>query len=911
MTSKDLLSTIEPSTGEQDGPCVSEILVIEVKGTEYPDRVPTTFWIVPTTHEDLSWYTTAVRTALRVAEHKDGILKFLDEDAHARFTFEQAGAVEEYIQRFRPEKRKLVERLFGEGRLEIIGSQIQPEIFLGGGEAFFWNLQAGKETCARLGVTPSKALYIPDTFGFPSTMPKMLRAAGIDNLIFSRGLGDEARELGAVFNWVADDGSGILAVPIPDGYGNGNKLGRWTEEDGTWKDLRDRPDLWSRSAADRIKYLVSTYGGRHDTIGLSHMLICNGSDFEEIDTEIRGIAAGCELLLQPDMPGVSLRFGTLEQYLEAVKASQDLDSLRVFSGELRGALEQPILRGVESARMPLKQALEEGERAIYAADALTALALLKARQEPAITYRHDLSILMTSLDWARKTITPVYSHDAICGCGTDEVYYDMHQRIRDAREIAEQVARDSLANLAGTSEIYSYRRRIGEKLSIVNTLPYRVRRAVEIPLRGPLSLARGFRAEVDGQETPVQIVKRSGNKLAALMVDVEGFSARQVCLRTDNRLSRRVRNTRENKPSIENEFYRVDGMPDGTIKVTDRQTGNIAFGLVFEEQADRGDEYTFCPLEGSVPLFANNCRVKARVIDQGPVLSELQISITASFPRRLTVDRKRRSRETARTTIVTSVKLAQGIDRIDFRTSIDNRSEDHRIRVTFRTPGMSETVLASEPFGIEERSVSVPLKKVSWCEQPQATSHNQGLVAAGGLALFNRGLPEYEASVTPDGKSNTLALTLLRGVGWLSRSDLSTRIGEAGPFLETPDAQCLGTHLFEYGIHFIRQENRAELLRRASDYRTDLEIGPPGVDLENVIRIDGDNWDISTLKPAKDGTGAILRLYNGSKCQSPARVGGEVRSARRVLADDVTPLGDGDARSVSMRGGEILTLKLT
>ena len=109
---------------------------------------------------------------MRVAEHKDGILRFLEEDANARFTFEQAGAVEEYLQRFRPENRKLVERLFSEGRLEIIGSQIQPEVFLGEGEAFFWNLPAGKETCARLGVTPSRALYIPDTFGFPPPCPR-------------------------------------------------------------------------------------------------------------------------------------------------------------------------------------------------------------------------------------------------------------------------------------------------------------------------------------------------------------------------------------------------------------------------------------------------------------------------------------------------------------------------------------------------------------------------------------------------------------------------------------------------------------------------------------------------------------------------------------------------------------------
>jgi hypothetical protein len=35
-----------------------------------------------------------------------------------------------------------------------------------------------------------------------------------------------------------------------------------------------------------------------------------------------------------------------------------------------------------------------------------------------------------------------------------------------------------------------------------------------------------------------------------------------------------------------------------------------------------------------------------------------------------------------------------------------------------------------------------------------------------------------------------IALTLLRCVGWLSRDDLSTRRGHAGPYMATPGASC-------------------------------------------------------------------------------------------------------------------------
>ncbi|GAG69611.1 unnamed protein product, partial [marine sediment metagenome] len=49
-------------------------------------------------------------------------------------------------------------------------------------------------------------------------------------------------------------------------------------------------------------------------------------------------------------------------------------------------------------------------------------------------------------------------------------------------------------------------------------------------------------------------------------------------------------------------------------------------------------------------------------------------------------------------------------------------------------------------------------------------------------------MPEYE--IIPD--NNTIALTLVRSVGWLSRGDLEYKKGNAGPSFATPEAQCLG-----------------------------------------------------------------------------------------------------------------------
>ncbi len=70
------------------------------------------------------------------------------------------------------------------------------------------------------------------------------------------------------------------------------------------------------------------------------------------------------------------------------------------------------------------------------------------------------------------------------------------------------------------------------------------------------------------------------------------------------------------------------------------------------------------------------------------------------------------------------------------------------------------------------------------------------------ITLMNDGLSEIELVPRPMNGVTELKLTLLRSVGWLSRDDLITRKGYAGPFIETPGAQCLGKHKFRFSLQF-------------------------------------------------------------------------------------------------------------
>ena len=79
---------------------------------------------------------------------------------------------------------------------------MEPDEFPVSGEALIRNLLFGEQTGEKLGGIV-KVGWLPDTFGHVAQLPQILRNFGIDNLIFSRGLGDQALTCPSVFWWEA------------------------------------------------------------------------------------------------------------------------------------------------------------------------------------------------------------------------------------------------------------------------------------------------------------------------------------------------------------------------------------------------------------------------------------------------------------------------------------------------------------------------------------------------------------------------------------------------------------------------------------------------------------------------------------------------------------------------------------
>jgi alpha-mannosidase len=237
----------------------------------------------------------------------------------------------------------------------------------------------------------------------------------------------------------------------------------------------------------------------------------------------------------------------------------------------------------------------------------------------------------------------------------------------------------------------------------------------------------------------------------------------------------------------------------------------------------------------------------------------------------------------------------------------DNATRDHRLRLRCRTDIESGITVADAAFGpVEREPVNVPLE-AAFVELPMQTAPLHRYVSLfgrhAGATLFSDGLTEYE---TTDG---TIAVTLLRSVGELSRRDLPERPGNAGWPAATPEAQCIGPFEAEvaFMLHGPRSPAVVDAIERAADdvlyplvgdtLRSALEVPRP----THGFALEGSGLAFSAAKESDDGEWLVLRCVNllDEQVAGSWRFGRAVREAHAARLDE-TPIA-----SLTVRDNEI------
>ncbi len=389
---------------------------------------------------------------------------------------------------------------------------------------------------------------------------------------------------------------------------------------------------------------------------------------------------------------------------------------------------------------------------------------------------------------------------------------------------------------------------------------------------------------------------------------------------------------------IENEWYRVEANPeDGTLTVTDKQNGAVFTGLNrFIDGGDVGDLYNYCPPAQDILVSEPVDEPKIEVLSTGPVHASMRISGRWFLPAACTPNRDERSSRTTLCHIDTEVSLAPGVRRIDIHTRVENRARDHRLRVIFPIPYTVESAAAEGTFEVRSRPVALPRPPdvAEWAEEPVNTFPQKRFVDVSngtlGLGVLNRGLPEYEVIQNGPGLAQgqmAVALTLLRCVEWLSRGDLATRRGHAGPMEYTPEAQCLGYHEFDYALvpHSGDWEaDEALVLREAQAFNIPLRAVAAAqhagqlASRTALIEVEPRELVVSAIKRGNNGQGLIVRVYNPLSHAVEARLkpGAGITSSKAFVTnlqeeprEQIFWSGQDDGPlSVGLRSREITTI---
>ena len=767
---------------------------------------------MPHTHWDREWYAPFQTFRLRLVDLLDEFLPLLESDlGYGRFLLDgQMAVVDDYLE-VRPEAEDVLRRLGAGGRVAMGPWYILMDEFGVSGETIVRNLQLGMERAAAFGGA-AQVGYLPDMFGHVAQMPQILRQAGLEHAVVWRGVPTAVDR--AAFRWSAPDGSTVRAEYLLKGYGNGAAI------------------------PDDAKALVSRIVAHEAEVApflLDGMLFMNGTDHQVPQPWLGRVVAEANKL-QDDY---RLEVTSLAEYL----ATGPTDGLPAWTGELRSGARANLLMGVASNRVDVKQAAARTERALERlAEPLCALWLPP----------HRWPDRLLALAW--KEVIRNSAHDSICACSHDDVGTAVLHRFAEARQVADGLAERALAALAASMAEPgpvvvnpSHRPRSG---LVELTLPGEgaldgVQVLEERPavlanhtmkardLGGLLSQIRSQQldestfvnaVDVDEHDDGLDVVLHADSRLRTefLVEQVKRDLYARAGARPDMDVRVRISQPPSRRvvarvvdvhgygwaawsPSLLDvppvEVTGTTGLDNGLVHVEiDTEDGTFAVnGLPgfdrLVDGGDHGDTYNWSPPDHDT-IVDRPGTVAVELVEAGPLRGRLTVCRTFTWPDR--VDDATRARTGAQTVAVTTVvELRAGERLVRVHTTFRNPSRDHRLRAHFPLPERAATSRAECAFAVVERGLEA---EGGPTEEPLPTFPSRRFVQAGGLTLVHEGLLEYELVDVDGGTAGTLALTLLRATGMLSRVEMATRPLPAGPPDPLEGPQMLGPVEARYAV---------------------------------------------------------------------------------------------------------------
>jgi mannosylglycerate hydrolase len=797
--------------------------------------------IVFQTHWDREWYFPFEVFRHRLVQVMKRIVTGLEKGEIKQFVLDgQMAALEDYLEVCEPSMAERVKKLITDEKIVIGPWYVLADEFLVSGESLVRNLEIGLKQTKRFGKSQMVG-YLPDTFGHVSQMPQLLQGFDIDNAVLWRGLKSEQSEL----YWQAPNGSKVFTVFLPEGY---------------YQPVldSDNPNEAIASYVEKVKPYATT----------TQLLLTNGGDHL---MPRYGDKTG--QINEFNVDGVDFIESTYEQFIYELQTRATSD-LPTHYGEMRSNEHAYILPNVLSTRTYLKEQNQriEDELTGYT-EPLLALCTLGHEDYPERYLEETWKLLIKN-----------HPHDSICGCSVDEVHREMETRTMKLGQRVEALQTEALTaalvvdpSISGegawkpftddsTFTVFNPHPRSFtgwvkgtiwlEKGKETSFILKDVNGKLYAPTIINVSESRYFESPLDGfpefrDATYVELAFYVEDLPATSLISFEVVSGDALLLQ------------KQKTNTIENEFLAIELIRDGTLTVTSKLTGKTVSGLQqFYSSLDAGDEYNYSPPLNDVVTYAT--LVDEPVVVKSERVEQLSYQLELELPSGLNEKRTGAAATFVKIRIDITITLFAGEHQAEGKLNVTNKAKDQRLRLKYPLGTVVEQTFSDSAFDIIERPAvkneqfdAAKQKEVAVVVEPTLS-----FIRASDFSFFHRGLQEYQ--VVGGVEQDTLEVTVLRSVGWLSRDDLRTRGGGAGPHLATPEGQCIGTYTFEFAIGYVASEDtNAKLASRAQKFRLPPRIyrgKNESTDYQRIIEIDNELLQWSAMY--RSGNGILLRLWN-------------------------------------------------
>jgi mannosylglycerate hydrolase len=370
----------------------------------------------------------------------------------------------------------------------------------------------------------------------------------------------------------------------------------------------------------------------------------------------------------------------------------------------------------------------------------------------------------------------------------------------------------------------------------------------------------------------------------------------------------------------ENEFMKVEINPDGTVWMTDKQTGRVYDRLnYFLDAGDKGNMWmSESPANDRVMNSIGLSAKIARTL-HGPLIVKFEVSMTMKLPASFDWQKQVRSDSEVEMPIVVEYILRKGCPYLEVKTRITNTTRDHYLKVCFPTGLKAEKTWAEGSFSVTEfpvkPSVQGDLRGNELARHPAQLWFD---ISDGhqGMAVLSDSSKDYE--VLEHDEHQTLAMGLVRSVRL--RIPCDNRLWMEYPGDES--AQSLRGFSYRYALmpHGGLWEN-AGLTEQALGFNAPLHICQFGKQKgilpvhKSFLELGGQNLVLSCLKKAEQRNAVIVRMYNPTNqdVTGVLKVGFDFKEAVLVnLNEEQTGALERNENSVTLNcgRGKIVTVEL-